>query len=88
MRLGSVAVGVEAVHGQLGSHLGAADGTPAAGAIDDLLTRFSWAFGQFAAAGADLSRAVGGAASDYHRTDSAVGAACEIDTPSEKGLPT
>jgi hypothetical protein len=88
VRLGSVAVGVQEVHGQLGRHLGAAAGTPAGGAVDDLLSRLSRAFGEFAAAGAELSRAVGGAASDYHGTDSAVAAACETGAPGEQGSGT
>jgi Flp pilus assembly protein TadD len=88
VRLGSVAAGVEEVHGRLGRHLGAATGTPAAGAVDDLLARFSIAFGEFALAGAELSRAVGGAASEYHRTDSAVAAACDARGAGEGGRRT
>jgi hypothetical protein len=77
LRLSSVPRAVEGVHGQLGRHLGAAAGTPAAGAIDDLLSRFSQVLPQFALASAHLSRAVGSAARDYHDSDAAVAGACQ-----------
>lgn len=85
LRLGTVAGGVEDVHGQLGRHLGAAVGTPAAGAVDDLLARFSQVLPQFALASAQLSRAVAGAAGGYRGTDSAVAAACETGATPTKG---
>jgi hypothetical protein len=77
LRLGSVPRGVQDIHGQLARHVGAAAGTPAAGAIDDLLSRFSQVLPQFALASAHLSRAVGAAARDYHASDAAVAGACE-----------
>jgi hypothetical protein len=80
LRLGSVPREVEDIHGQLGRHVGAAAGTPASGAVDDLLSRFSNLLPQFALAGAHLSRAVGGAARDYHASDATVAEACERGT--------
>jgi len=85
-RLGTVASGVEDVHGKLARHLGAAGGTPAAGAVDDLLAQFSLVLPRFALAGAHLSRAVGEAARGYHRTDSAIAAACEAGTRTAQGV--
>ena len=76
LRLECVPRGVEGIHAQLGRHLGAAAGTPAAGAIDDLLSRFSQVLPQFALAGTHLSRAVGGAARDYRASDASVAEAC------------
>jgi hypothetical protein len=77
LRLCTVAAGVDEVLGLLGHHVGAATGTPASGAIDDLLGHFSQVLPQFAQAGSDLSRAVGAAASGYQQTDSTVADACE-----------
>ncbi len=77
LRLGTVADSVEEVHSRLGGHLGAAAGTPAADAVDNLLGSFSQVLPQFALAGVQLARAVGGAATGYARTDSAVAEACE-----------
>jgi hypothetical protein len=80
LRLGNVPHGVEDIHERLGRHVGAAAGTPAAAAIDDLLSRFSGVLPQFALASAHLSRAVGSAARDYHASDTAVAEACERGT--------
>jgi hypothetical protein len=76
LRLGSVPRGVQDIHGQLGRHRRAAAGTPAAGAIDDLMSRLSQVLPEFALASAHLSRAVAGAARDYHASDAAVADAC------------
>lgn len=77
LRLGTVAGSVDEVHGRLSGHLGAAAGTPAADAVDNLLGSFSKVLPQFALAGVQLSRAVGDAASGYAGTDSAVAKACQ-----------
>jgi hypothetical protein len=85
LRLSAIPSGIEDVHQRLGHHLGAAAGTPAAGAIDDLLSRFSQVLPQFALASTHLSRAVSGAARDYHGTDAAVAHACDPNATSEHG---
>lgn len=77
LRLGAVAGAVTDVLGRLGHHVGAATDTPAAGAVDDLLGHFSAVLPHYAFAGAQLSRAVEAAVSDYRRTDSAIADACE-----------
>jgi hypothetical protein len=86
-RLGTVASGVDDVHGKLARHFGAGGGTPAAGAVDDLLTHFSQVLPRFALASAHLSRAVGEAAHSYHATDSAIAEACEAGTQTAQGVP-
>jgi hypothetical protein len=85
LRLGAVASGFADVLGRVGYHASAAAGTPAAGAVDDLLGHFSEVLPQFAAAGAHLSGAVGAAASDYRKTDSAVAEGCETGPPGREG---
>jgi hypothetical protein len=77
LRLDAVAGGLADVLGRVGYHVGAAAGTPAAGAVDDLLGHFSQVLPQFALSGAHLSGAVRAAASDYRTTDSAVAEGCE-----------
>jgi hypothetical protein len=77
LRLECVPSAVQDIHGRLGHHLGAAAGTPAAGAIDDLLSRFSHVLPQFALASAHLSQAINTAARDYHASDTAVAEACK-----------
>jgi hypothetical protein len=88
LRLATVEGGVTDVLGRLGHHAGAASGTPAAGAVDDLLGHFSRVLPEFALAGAQLSRAVLAAASDYRRIDGAIGQACEPRHDQRGGGPT
>jgi hypothetical protein len=83
LRLSGVAGGVADVLGRIGYHVGAAGGTPAAAAVDDLLGHFSQVLPHFALAGEHLSGAVGAAAGDYRGTDSAVAEACETGADSE-----
>jgi hypothetical protein len=85
LRLSAVAGGLAESVGRAGYHVGAAGGTPAAGAVDDLLGHFSRVLPEFALAGAQLSRAVGAAASDYRTTDSAVAKGCETGQGARKG---
>lgn len=82
LRLHAVTAGVVEVHDQLGGHVGAATGTPAAGALDDLLGHLSASLGQFSAASAALAAAVAGAATAYQGADGTVAAGCAI-TPGE-----
>jgi hypothetical protein len=74
-RLGSISTGIDEIHGRLGGQSGAAAGTPADGAIEAMLARWSAVLPQFGRAGDSLSGAVSEAVHSYLGTDAAVAAA-------------
>jgi hypothetical protein len=76
-RLGSIGAGVEQVCGYVRGCAGAAAGTPAEGAVDAMLGRFSSVLPHYGLAGEHLSGAVAGAGVGYTRSEDEVAGACE-----------
>jgi hypothetical protein len=76
-RLGGIAGHVHELHGRMSSHVEAAEHTPAAGALHQLMGQWALMLPVYAQAGARLSGAVAGAAAGYQRSDGAVAAACD-----------
>ena len=68
-RLTAIGAGVEELGGHLRGCAGAAAGTSAEGAFDDLLGHFSAVLPHFGLAGEHLGGTVAGAGTDYSRTD-------------------
>lgn len=75
MRIATIPGGVEEAHGRLGGLGAAAAGTPAAGALDDLLGRWSAALPRFGLSAQSLAVAVAAAGHAYSSADSAVAGA-------------
>jgi hypothetical protein len=75
-RLGAISGGVDELHSRLSPHAAAGTGTPADGAIAALAGHWAQVLPVFSLAGDHLSRAVGGAASAYRGSDTAIGDAC------------
>ncbi len=74
-RMTTIAPGVREIHGRLGQHTGAAAGTPAGGAVRELMGHWSSVLPEFALAAEQLSEAMAAAAQAYHESDAAIGAA-------------
>jgi hypothetical protein len=75
-RLGAISGGVEELSGYLGGCAGAAAQTPAEGAFDRMLARFSSVLPHLGIAGERLSEAVAGAAAGYRASDDDVAGEC------------
>jgi len=71
-RLGGISGHVLELHGRLGQHTNAGDGTPAGESIAAVTGQWAAALPTFALAGDRLSGAVGGAATAYQDTDQAL----------------
>lgn len=78
--LGAISGAVHDLHGGSYAHVSAASGTPAAAAVEGLMTRWSQVLPHFALAGERLAAAVAGAAAGYEVTDTVIGDACDGGT--------
>ncbi|HEY5316853.1 MAG TPA: hypothetical protein VIJ20_02660 [Solirubrobacteraceae bacterium] len=76
-RLSAISAGVEELGGYVRGCAGAAAGTPAEGAVEGMLGRFSAALPHFGLAGEHLSGAVASAGAGYLRTDGEVADSCD-----------
>ncbi|HWF74441.1 MAG TPA: hypothetical protein VG186_13920 [Solirubrobacteraceae bacterium] len=76
-RLSAIRVGVQELCGYVRGCAGAAAGTPAEAAVEDLLRSFAAVLPHFGLAGEHLGGAVAGAGAGYARTDSEVAAASD-----------
>ncbi|HEY5317683.1 MAG TPA: hypothetical protein VIJ20_06865 [Solirubrobacteraceae bacterium] len=75
--LGAISGAVAELHQASFAHATAAGGTPAAGAVEGLMTRWSQVLPEFALSGERLAAAVTGAAASYEVTDSVIAGASE-----------
>jgi len=70
--LGAISAAVADLHQRSFTHATAASGTPAAGAVEGLMARWSQVLPEFALSGDRLAAAVVGAAEGYELTDTAI----------------
>jgi hypothetical protein len=75
--LGAISAAVAELHQGSFAHGMAASGTPAAGAVEGLMGRWSQVLPEFALSGDRLAAAVLGAAADYELTDTVIADASE-----------
>jgi hypothetical protein len=70
--LGAISAAVAELHQGSFAHVTAASGTPAAGAVEGLMARWSQVLPEFALSGDHLAAAVMGAAEGYELTDTVI----------------